>query len=148
MEGLNRVTLLGNLGQDSELRYGQSGAAVLNFRIACMEKFQNRDREWQERTEWATVVLFGKRGEALSKYLTKGTRVLVEGRLQTRSWEAKGGGKRYTTEVVATNIVMLGGRGQGGRDSEEAPPHSDDHDAGGFGDDQIPFSPHERDFQA
>lgn len=144
-EGLNRVTLIGNLGQEPELRYTQGGQAVLNLRIATTESFVNRDRERQERTEWHTVVMWGKRGEALAKFLSKGSRICVEGRLQTRSWEAKDGGKRYTTEVVATNILLLGGRsGGGGSYDEGPPPPSDDYaPAGprddGFGDDDIPF---------
>jgi single-strand DNA-binding protein len=145
-EGLNRVTLIGNLGQDPEIRYTQGAQAVLNLRMATTEKFQNRDKEWQERTEWHTVVMWGKRGEALSKFLSKGARICVEGRLQTRSWEDKSGGKRYTTEIVATNLLLLGGRGgegSGGRD-ESPPPPSDDYApggnvGGGFDEDDIPF---------
>lgn len=150
-EGLNRVMLIGNLGQDPELRYTQGGQAVLNLRMATTESFMNRDRERQERTEWHTVVMWGKRGEALAKFLSKGSRLCVEGRLQTRSWEAKDGGKRYTTEIVATNVLMLGGRGGGGGYDEGPPPPSDDYapmgggggGGGGrddsFGDDDIPF---------
>lgn len=142
-EGLNRVMLIGNLGQDPELRYTQGGQAVLNLRIATTESFVNRDRERQERTEWHTVVMWGKRGEALSKFLSKGSRLAVEGRLQTRSWEAKDGGKRYTTEIVATNIILLGGRSGGGGGMDDGPPpHTDDFAPSrddGFGDDDIPF---------
>lgn len=140
-EGLNRVMLIGNLGQDPELRYTQGGQAVLNMRIATTESFVNRDRERQERTEWHTVVMWGKRGESLAKFLSKGSRIAVEGRLQTRSWEAKDGGKRYTTEVVATNVILLGGR-SGGSSDDGPPPPSDDYAPSqddGFGDDDIPF---------
>lgn len=136
--------LIGNLGQDPELRYTQGGQAVLNLRMATTESFVNRDRERQERTEWHTIVMWGKRGEALAKFLTKGSRMAVEGRIQTRSWEAKDGGKRYTTEIVATNVIMLGGRsGGGGGQDEGPPPPSDEYAPGkaddGFGDDDIPF---------
>ncbi|MDD9946868.1 MAG: single-stranded DNA-binding protein, partial [Myxococcales bacterium] len=127
-EGLNRVTLIGNLGQDPELRYTQGGQPILNMRLATTESFVNRDRERQERTEWHTVVLWGKRGEALSRFLSKGSKICVEGRLQTRSWEGKDGGKRYATEVVATNVLLLGGRGGGGGGHDDGPPPPSDDD--------------------
>ena len=158
-EGLNRVMLIGNLGQDPELRYTQSGQAVLNLRLATNESFLNRDNERQERTEWHTVTIWGKRGEGLNKILSKGKQLFIEGRLQTRSWEDKQGQKRYTTEVVATNVVLLGGgtgRGAGAGFDDSPPPPSDDdmmRDSGGGGrrggggpggaggqdDDDIPF---------
>lgn len=151
-DGLNKVMLIGNLGQDPELRYTQGNTAVMNMRIATTESFLNRENERQERTEWHTVVLWGKRGEGLQKILTKGNRIFVEGRLQTRSWEDKQGQKRYTTEVVATNVILLGGAaGQRRAGYEEGqPPPSDDYappsdsgggggGGGGMGDDDIPF---------
>jgi len=115
-EGLNRVILIGNLGQDPELRYTQSNMGVLSLRMATTESyFDSTTKERKERTEWHSVTVWGKRGEALNKILTKGSRLCVEGRLQTRSWDDKnGGGKRYATEVNATNVVLLGGRGEGG----------------------------------
>ncbi len=113
-EGLNRVILIGNLGQDPELRYTQNSQAVLNLRIATTEGyFDTNTKERKEKTEWHTVVMWGKRGEALNKFLSKGSRICVEGRLQTRSWEDKTGGKRYSTEINAQNIILLGG-GAGG----------------------------------
>ena len=154
-EGLNRVLLIGNLGRDPELRFTQSGQAVLSLRLATNESFQNRDGERQERTEWHSVTVWGKRGEGLNKVVSKGSQLFVEGRLQTRSWEDKQGQKRYTTEVVATNILLLGGgsRGGGGGGSsggggDGPPPPSDDemHGGGGAaggatggGGDDIPF---------
>lgn len=114
-DGLNRVMLIGNLGQDPELRYTQGGQAVLNLRIATNESYVNKDGERQDRTEWHSVIIWGKRGEGLNKVLSKGKQIFVEGRLQTRSWEDKQGGKRYTTEVVATEIVLLGGGTRGDR---------------------------------
>jgi single-strand DNA-binding protein len=148
-DGLNKVMLIGNLGQDPELRYTQGNTAVMNMRIATTESFLNRENERQERTEWHTVVLWGKRGEGLQKILTKGNRIFVEGRLQTRSWEDKQGQKRYTTEIVATNVILLGGAaGQRRGGDEGAPPPSDDYappsdggggGGGGMGDDDIPF---------
>ena len=112
--------LLGNLGQDPELRYTQGGQAVLNLRIATNESFLNRDGERQERTEWHSVIIWGKRGEGLSKVLSKGKQIFVEGRLQTRSWEDKQGNKRYTTEIVANDVVLLGGGGGGGAAADAA----------------------------
>jgi single-strand DNA-binding protein len=134
-EGLNRVMLIGNLGQDPELRYTQSGQAVLNLRIATNESFLNRDNERQERTEWHTVTIWGKRGEALNKIISKGKQLYIEGRLQTRSWEDKQGQKRYTTEVVATNVVLLGGGGGRGASTsyDDGPPPPSDGDEMGAG---------------
>jgi single-strand DNA-binding protein len=112
-EGLNRVMLLGNLGSDPELRYTQSGQAVLNMRIATTESYLDRNKVRQERTDWHNVVLWGKRGEALAKFLTKGTTIFVEGGLRTSSYDDKEGNKRYKTEIHANNII-LAGRGRGG----------------------------------
>lgn len=117
-EGLNRVQLLGNLGADPELRYTQSGTAVLNMRLAATERYKNRDGEWQERTEWINVVLWGQRAEALGNMLTKGERIFVEGSLRTSSYEGRDGQKRYKTEVNARNIILLGGRGREERRAE------------------------------
>ena len=146
-EGLNRVMLLGNLGQDPELRYTQGGQAVLNLRMATNESYLNRDGERQDRTEWHSVIVWGKRGEALNKILAKGRSIFVEGRLQTRSWEDKQGTKRYTTEVVANNVILVGGggRGGGGASYEDVPQRSDDEAPARTGsgappdDDDIPF---------
>lgn len=109
MEGLNRVELLGSLGADPELRFTQSGQAILNMRVATTERYQNKDKEWCERTEWHNVTLWGKRGEALAKILQKGAQVFVEGSLHTSSYE-KEGEKRYKTEVNARNVILCGGK--------------------------------------
>ena len=116
-EGLNRVMLLGNLGADPELRMTQGGQAILKLRLATTETYLDRNQARQERTEWHQVTLWGKRGEALSKFLTKGDRLFVEGRISTSSYE-KDGEKRYRTEIVATNII-LGGRGKGAGGGDE-----------------------------
>src|SRR5215813_4661044 len=111
-EGLNRVMLLGNLGADPELRVTQGGQAILKLRLATTETYLDRNNARQERTEWHSVTLWGKRGEALSKFLTKGDRIFVEGRIQTSSYE-KDGEKRYRTEIVANNVILGGGGGRG-----------------------------------
>ena len=114
-EGLNRVMLLGNLGADPELRFTQSGQAVLNMRLATTESYLDKNKVRQERTDWHNVVLWGKRGEALAKFLTKGTTIFVEGGLRTSSYDDKEGNKRYKTEIHATNIILSGrGGGRGG----------------------------------
>jgi single-strand DNA-binding protein len=113
-EGLNRAILVGNLGMDPELKYTQGGQAVLRLRIATTESFLNKAGERQERTDWHTVVVWGKRGEGLNKILSKGRTVWTEGRIQTRSWEDKDGNKRSTTEIVANQVGLAGSAGGGG----------------------------------
>src|SRR5580692_12826159 len=115
-EGLNRVMLVGNLGADPELRVTPSGQSILKLRLATTETYLDKSNVRQERTEWHRVTVWGRRAEALGKLLTKGDSLFVEGRLQTSSYE-KNGEKRYSTEVVATNIILPGrGRGEGGRE--------------------------------
>src|SRR3954465_14244943 len=111
-EGLNKVMLLGNLGADPELKMTQGGQAVLKLRLATTETYLDKNQTRQERTEWHSVTLWGKRGEALAKFLTKGERIFVEGSLRTSSYE-KNGEKRYSTEINATNIILTGSRGKG-----------------------------------
>lgn len=115
-EGLNRVMLLGNLGADPELKVTAGGQAVLKLRLATTETYLDKSNTRQERTEWHSVTMWGKRGEALSKFLTKGERIFVEGSLRTSSYE-KDGEKRYRTEINATNII-LGGKGKAGSSDE------------------------------
>lgn len=147
-EGMNRVILIGNLGQDPELR-GTSADDVLTLRMATSESYlDTKSNERKEITEWHTVVIWGKRATALNKILSKGSRIAVEGKLRTRSWEDKnGGGKRYATEIKADNVILLGGRGQGegaGRGRHEEGPGLES--GSGYsdfpeppGDDDIPF---------
>ena len=123
-EGLNRVMLLGNLGADPELRYTQGGQAVLHLRLATTESYLDKDKVRRERTDWHSVVVWGKRGEALGKILSKGSSIFVEGSLRTSSYDDREGQKRYKTEVIANNIILAGGRGRG--------PAMED-DAGSFG---------------
>mgnify|MGYP001580824085 FL=1 len=106
-DGLNKAMLIGNLGQDPEVHYTQTGQAAMTLRIATNDSYPNRDGEVIERVEWHSVVLWGKRAEALGKFLTKGMKLYVEGRLQTRSWEDKQGTKRYTTEINAQELIVL-----------------------------------------
>lgn len=115
-EGLNKVMLLGNLGADPELKMTQGGQAILKLRLATTESYLDKNNTRQERTEWHSVTMWGKRGEALSRFLQKGERIFVEGRISTSSYE-KDGEKRYRTEIIANNII-LGGRGKGGEVSE------------------------------
>jgi single-strand DNA-binding protein len=117
-EGLNRVMLLGNLGADPDLRYTQGGQAVLNIRLATTESYLDKNKVRQERTDWHNVVVWGKRGEALAKFLTKGSTIFVEGGIRTSSYDDKEGNKRYKTEIHANNIILAGGRGRGGEGGE------------------------------
>ncbi len=148
-EGLNKVLILGNLGADPELRVTAGGEAILKLRVATSESYLDKSNTRQERTEWHSVTMWGKRGEALSKFLKKGERIFVEGRLHTSSYE-KDGEKRYRTEVVATNLI-LGGRGaqeqpHGGRGDDNPPPArrggraaAPAHDDFGSHDEDVPF---------
>jgi len=113
--GVNKVTLIGNLGADPEVRYTAGGSAVANIRLATAETWRDRESgEQQERTEWHRVVFFSRLAEIVGEYLKKGSQVYIEGRLQTRKWQDKEGNDRYTTEIVANEMQMLGGRGGGG----------------------------------
>jgi single-strand DNA-binding protein len=113
--GINKVILVGNLGGDPEVRYTASGSAVTNINMATSESWRDKQSgEMQERTEWHRVVMFGKLAEIAGEYLKKGRQVYVEGKLQTRKWQGQDGQDRYTTEVVANEMQMLGGGGQGG----------------------------------
>lgn len=144
MEGLNRVTLLGNLGADPELRMTSGGQAVLKMRMATSETYLDRDKKRQERTEWHSVVVWGKRAEGLAKLLGKGSRLLVDGRIQTQSYEDAAGQKRYRTEIVANDVLLQGGgperRAHGGSSSHGEPAGDGSYaGAGEVPDDDIPF---------
>ncbi len=109
MTGVNKVILVGHLGRDPEVRHTESGTTVANFNIATTERYNDKQGERQERTEWHRIVAWAKLADICEKYLHKGKQVYIEGRLQTRSWD-EDGKKRYTTEVVARELVMLGKR--------------------------------------
>src|SRR5574342_1135560 len=113
--GVNKVILIGNLGQDPDVKYMPSGSAVTNLRIATSESFKDRETgEQQERTEWHSVAMFGRLAEIAGEYLRKGSQVYIEGRLRTRKWQDKQGQDRYSTEIIADQMQMLGSRGGGG----------------------------------
>lgn len=116
MAGLNKVTIIGNLGKDPEVRYTQTGTAVCNMRMGATERRKDGDN-WTDHTEWFTVICFGKTAENAGRFLKKGRQVYVEGRLQTRQWQDKENQTRYTTEVVANQIIFLGGGKEGGMES-------------------------------
>jgi len=112
MAGLNRVMLIGNLGKDPEIKYSQQGLAVVNFSIATSESWNDKTTgQKQEKTEWHRICAFGKQAETIEKYLSKGSKIYVEGRLQTRSWE-KDGQKQYTTEILISSFQFLDGKPQ------------------------------------
>jgi single-strand DNA-binding protein len=146
--GVNKVILVGNLGADPETRSMPSGTTVTNIRIATSESWKDKaSGAQQERTEWHSIALFGRLGEIAAEYLRKGSQVFVEGKLRTRKWQDKQGNDRFTTEIIADNMQMLGGRAGGAGGSGGAPPR-DDYDqssapapAGGKEDfdDDIPF---------
>lgn len=118
MRGVNKVILVGNIGQDPDVRYMPNGKAVTNLRIATSEQWKDKQTgDKQERTEWHSVVMFDKLGEIAGQYLKKGSQVYVEGKLQTRKWQDKEGKDRYSTEIIASEMQMLGGRQQ----SDERP---------------------------
>ncbi len=108
MYGINKVILVGNLGSDPEIRKTANQQTVTQFSLATSESWINREGERQEKTEWHRVVIWGKLAETCAKHLNKGRQVFIEGRLQTRSWETEQGQKRFTTEVVASQVVFLG----------------------------------------
>src|SRR5690349_17557445 len=120
MGSVNKVILLGNLGQNPELKYLPSGQPVCEMRIATTEVFRDRNEQQQERTEWHRVVIYGKQAENCAKFLAKGRQVFLEGRIQTRSWDDKEGKKQYMTEVVANQVVFIGG-GRGAPAGDEGP---------------------------
>jgi single-strand DNA-binding protein len=161
--GINKVILIGNLGQDPELRYTGSGTAVCNMRIATSETYKDRDGNMVENTEWHSVVAWARLAEICGEYLKKGRQVYIEGSLQTRQWEDKDGNTRYTTEIKAREMQMLGSGGMGGSNDEsdfdqsprpqrqaapsrsasprpQAPAAAGDGDPGAYGpDDDLPF---------
>jgi single-strand DNA-binding protein len=113
MASVNKVTLIGNLGRDPEVRYLPDGGAITNISVATTDVWKDKSGDKQERTEWHRVAFFGRLAEIAGEYLKKGSQVYIEGRLQTRKWQDKEGKERYTTEIVANEMKMLGSRGGG-----------------------------------
>ena len=129
---LNKVMIIGRLGKDPEIRHTQTNTAVANFTVATTDLWKDREGQQQEKTEWHRVVAWGRLGEICGQYLTKGKQVYVEGSLQTRQWEDQNGQKRYTTEIKALSMQMLGSRGDTG--AVPAAPAQSENPAVGGGD--------------
>jgi len=141
--GINKVIVVGHLGADPETRYMPSGSAVTNIRVATSESWKDKGTgEQQERTEWHRIAMFGRLAEIAAEYLRKGSQVYIEGRLRTRKWEDNQGNDRYSTEIIANEMQMLGGR-SGSQSSASAPaPAAAASSGGGVAedfDDDIPF---------
>lgn len=149
--GVNKAILVGNLGKDPEVSYLPSGQSVTKFSLATSRSYKDKNGELKDETEWHNIVAWGKLGEICAQYLAKGRQAYVEGRIQTRSWEGRDGNKRYTTEIIAENVQMLGGRGEGPGEPvasrapaaarNASPPDDGSHDPGppDITDDDIPF---------
>ncbi|SCZ68042.1 single-stranded DNA-binding protein [Thiohalomonas denitrificans] len=131
--GINKVILVGNLGRDPDVRYTSNGSAVANIAIATSEQWKDKQTgQQQEKTEWHRVVMFGRLGEIAGEYLRKGQQVYIEGRLQTRKWQGQDGQDRYTTEIVANEMQMLGGPRGGGGGGADYNPNAGQGEQGGF----------------
>lgn len=145
-KGVNKVILIGNLGQDPETKYMPSGAAVTNISVATSETWKDKNTgQQQERTEWHKVSAFGRLAEIMGEYLRKGSKVYIEGSLRTRKWQGQDGQDRYTTEIVASEMQMLDSRGAGGQQAQQSQqqpaPQGQSQPQGfdDFDDDSIPF---------
>ena len=140
MAGVNKVILIGRLGQDPEVKFTQSGTAVVNFSIATSETWKDKDSgEKQEKTEWHKVVAWRRLAEICGEYLHKGSQFYIEGKLQTRSWEDQDGNKRWTTEVVANQMQMLGSKGDVSDRQNPSPQNQQSSQGDTFPEDEIPF---------
>ncbi len=134
MASLNKAIVIGNLGKDPEIRYTAGGQAVANMTIATNERWTDKEGAKQERTEWHRIVVWGRQAENCNQYLKKGRQVYVEGRIQTREWEDKEGQKRYTTEIVASNVLFLSGEANmGGGGGDYGGGGGGDYNSGGGG---------------
>ena len=125
MSGVNKVILLGHLGKDPELRYLPNGTVVCNFSLATSETWKDSDGEKKDRTEWHSLVAFGKLGEICGEYLSKGKQVFVIGKLQTDSWKDKDGNQRSATKIIISEIQLLGGTGKREQKKEDRQPEDD-----------------------
>ena len=153
-KSVNKVILIGNLGKDPEVKYTPSGTPVAKFSLATNERFKDKAGEWQDRTEWHNIVAWQRLAEIVGEYVKKGQKVYIEGRIQTRSWDDKDGQKKYMTEIIANDLVLLGGRGEGGDHEgggsrgrsasagsfdQRAPEHEPAPAGAGITDEDIPF---------
>jgi single-strand DNA-binding protein len=153
-KSVNKVILLGNLGKDPEVKYTPSGVPVAKFSLATNERYKDKAGEWQERTEWHNIVAWQRLAEIIGEYVKKGSKIYIEGRLQTSSWEDKQSGeKKYRTEIVANDVVLLSGRSEGGGEHEgrssrgaaasgssfDQRTHTDEHAPTEITDEDIPF---------
>jgi single-strand DNA-binding protein len=152
-KSVNKVTLLGNLGKDPEIKFLPSGSAVANFSIATTDRYKDKAGEWQDRTEWHNVVAYARTAEIVRDYVKKGNKIYVEGRLTTRSWDDKDTGKKvYRTEIIVNDLTLLSGRGEsdgdrgnnqseGGYNQQSSNGGYDDAygDGTGISDQDIPF---------
>ena len=143
MSGVNKAIIIGNLGKDPEIRYAQDGKAIANISIATSEQWKDKQTgEKQERTEWHKVTAFGKLGEIIGEYLHKGSKVYIEGRIQTDKWQDKEGNDRYTTKIIAGQMQMLDSRGvsdSGQSDTQRQEAVAGETQGGGDFDPDIPF---------
>ena len=139
MPSLNRVTLMGHLGHDPELKFMPSGQAVANFSLATTEKWKGKDGKPGEKTEWHRIVVFGKTAENCKQYLAKGRAVYIEGKIQTREWEGKDGEKKKTTEIIAHAVQFLGSSTGGKKDGSKPATVDDAKEIMGADGDDIPF---------
>jgi single-strand DNA-binding protein len=144
-KSVNKVILVGNVGKDPKVRYSQSGTPVANFSLATNERFKDRNDEWQDRTEWHNIVAWQRLAEIVGEYVAKGSKVYLEGRLQTTSWEDRQTGERkYRTEIVARDLLLLGPRVNSGGE-HHGPTHNENEDqlphagSGEIVDEDIPF---------
>jgi single-strand DNA-binding protein len=136
---INKAILVGRLGADPEVRYTPDGAMVTNFRIATDEQWKDKNGEKVQKTEWHKIVAFGKLAEICGKYLAKGKLVYLEGRIQTRAWDDKEGVKRYSTEIVASNMQMLDSKGQRSGDGSLSEPQSQSGADALLPEEDVPF---------
>ena len=142
-KSVNKVILVGNVGKDPEVRYSQSGTPVANFSLATNERFKDRNDEWQERTEWHSIVAWQRLAEIVGEYVAKGSKLYVEGKIQTSSWEDRQSGERkYRTEIVARDMLLLDRRENSGV-NHQGPTNTDNEDqrspAGSGEREDIPF---------
>ena len=140
-KSVNKVILVGNVGQDPEVKYTASGVPVARVSLATNERFKDRNDQWQDKTEWHSIVAWQRLAEIVGEYVRKGSKLYVEGKVQTSTWEDRqNGGKKYRTEIVARDIVLLGSRDNGQADKGEIPSgQSSPESAPVVADDEIPF---------